>query len=399
MAFVFVTILLDAIGLGILIPVLPDVLRRFATTPANVSLYFGYFIGLYALMQFLASPILGTLSDRYGRKPVLLISLLGAGLDYILMAFSPTLLILFIGRLISGLTGASMTVASSYMSDISTEENRTTNFGMIGAAFGVGFIIGPLIGGLLGIIGPKAPFLAAAILNLLNFAFGALILPESLPKNLRRNITAKSLNPFSSLVKILKPSHFVNLIWIYFLIFLAGQVHPVNWTLYTEMKFGWTPWQVGLSLSFVGITIAISQGVLTRYIIPKLGEYKSLTIGLLFYVISFILFGLATRGWMMYAIMIIFSLTGIAIPALQSIVSRHIPANEQGELQGSLVSLGSASSILAPLLFTYLFATFTHSHRFYFPGAAYAAAGLICILALFIRIMTNDPKNHAPKTL
>lgn len=353
----------------------------------SVSVYFGYFIGAYALMQFVASPVLGALSDKYGRKPILLMSMCGAGLDYIFMAFSPTLALLFIGRVISGLTGASMTVASSYMADISDDSNRSANFGMIGAGWGVGFILGPMLGGLLGTWGPSAPFLLAAVLSLLNFFFGVFVLPEPLPKANRREVNLSALNPLASIVKILSPSPFLILVWIYFLIFLAGQVHPVNWTLYTETKFGWSAWQVGMSLSFVGVVIAFSQVVLTRWLIPKIGEEKSLTLGLVVYALCFLLFGLASRGWMMYAIMMLFTFTGVAIPALQSIVSRHVPSNQQGELQGSLVSLGSVSAILAPLLFTTLFVMFTKpGARFYFPGAAYAAAGVICLGALVIWI-------------
>lgn len=381
--FIFFTILLDAIGIGLIVPVLPDVLRRFVTDPALVSTFFGYFVGAYAVMQFVASPVLGALSDKFGRKPILLMSLCGAGLDYIFMAFSPTLVLLFLGRLISGLTGASMTVASSYMADISDDTNRSVNFGMIGAGWGIGFILGPLLGGILGMLGPSAPFLMAAALNLLNFFFGIFVLPESLPKENRREVKLSGLNPLASVIKILSPSPFLVLIWIYFLLFLAGQVHPVNWTLYTETKFGWTSWQVGLSLSFVGVVIAFSQVVLTRWLIPKLGEEKALTLGLIMYAVCFTLFGFASRGWMMYAIMLLFSFTGVAVPALQSIVSRHVPSNQQGELQGSLVSIGSISAIAAPLLFTTLFVMCTRPGTlFYFPGAAYAAAGIICVIAL-----------------
>lgn len=381
--FIFFTILLDAIGIGLIVPVLPDVLRRFVTDPALVSTFFGYFVGAYAGMQFVASPVLGALSDKFGRKPILLMSLCGAGLDYIFMAFSPTLLLLFLGRIISGLTGASMTVASSYMADISDDTNRSANFGMIGAGWGIGFILGPLLGGILGMLGPSAPFLMAAALNLLNFFFGIFVLPESLPKANRREVKLSGLNPLASVIKILSPSPFLVLIWIYFLLFLAGQVHPVNWTLYTETKFGWTSWQVGLSLSFVGVVIAFSQVVLTRWLIPKLGEEKALTLGLIMYAVCFTLFGFASRGWMMYAIMLLFSFTGVAVPALQSIVSRHVPSNQQGELQGSLVSIGSISAIAAPLLFTTLFVMCTRPGTlFYFPGAAYAAAGIICVIAL-----------------
>lgn len=387
--FIFFTILLDAIGLGVLIPVLPDVLRRFSSDPLLVSNYFGYFIACYALMQFLASPLLGSLSDQYGRKPILLISILGAGIDYIFMAFAPTLSLLFLGRVISGLTGANMTVASSYIADVSNDKNRSANFGMIGAAWGLGFITGPMIGGLLSSWGPQAPFLVAAALNIINFLFGLFVLPESLSASNRRQIEIKKMNPFSSIFKILKPSPYVSLVYIYFLLFLSGNVHPVNWTLYTQTKFLWSSWEVGLSLSFVGLTIAIAQGGLTRLIIPKIGEERALTLGILINAIGFLGYALATHGWMMYVVVVMASLSGIAIPALQSIVAKHVPANEQGELQGSLVSLGSLAAIIAPVIFTYLFVTFTSSHSFYFPGAAYLGASLICLFTLSLRFLTK----------
>lgn len=386
--FIFVTILLDAAGLGVLIPVLPDVLRRFSSDPSFVSEWFGYFIGVYAFMQFAASPVLGTLSDRYGRRPILLSSLLGAAVDYLFMAFAPSLPLLFIGRLVSGLTGASMTVASSYMADVSDHKTRSANFGMIGAGWGIGFIVGPMIGGMLGSLSPKAPFLAAACLNLLNFAYGLAVLPESLPPERRRKVEARELNPLRSIARILSPSPFVVFIWIYFLVFLSGQIHPVNWTLYTQTKFGWTSWQVGLSLSFVGVMIAAVQGGLTRLIVPKLGEGRALTLGLSVYAVAFALFGLAPAGWVMYPIVVFFSLGGVTMPSLQSILGKHVPADRQGELQGSLVSLSALASILAPLLYTRVFLHFTRPGApLWFPGAAYVTAGGVSAVALALRLL------------
>jgi DHA1 family tetracycline resistance protein-like MFS transporter len=383
--FIFSTILLDSVGLGLLIPVLPDVLRRFSSDPAVISQSYGYFIGLYALMQFLASPVLGSLSDRFGRRPILLVSLLGAGLDYIFMAFAPTLPLLFVGRVISGLTGASMTVAGSYMADISDDSNRSANFGVIGGAWGIGFVAGPALGGLLSGLGPKAPFLAAAALNLLNFCFGLFVLPESLDAAHRRELSLKKLNPFASLAKVLKPSPILPLVWVFFILFLAGQVHPINWTLYTELKFGWNARDVGWSLSLVGLCFGLSNVFLTRALIPKLGEARALSLGLAVYVAGFLFFALATQGWMMIPILVFFSVSALAMPALQSIVTRHVPANAQGELQGSLNSLGGLASVLAPLFFTPLFVAFTKpGAAFYFPGAAYAGASAVCVLALGI---------------
>ena len=384
--FIFVTILLDAIGIGLIIPVLPDVLRRFSSEPDFVSRYFGLFIGTYALMQFAASPVLGSLSDRYGRRSILLGSLLGAALDYLFMAFAPNLPLLFLGRAISGMTGASMTVASSYMADISDKSNRSANFGMIGAAWGLGFIIGPLTGGLLGTYGATVPFLAAAALNGLNFLYGLFVLPESLSEEHRRHVELKKLNPFKSILKILQPSEIVGLVWIYFLLLIAMQIHPVNWTLYTQLKFGWTSREVGMSLAFVGIMFAFGQGVMTRVLIPRLGEQRALTLGLSAYALIYALFAVATRGWMMYAIVLLIAITGVTVPALQSIIAHHIPPNRQGEVQGSLVSLGSLSAVIAPLVFTPLFVLFTKAGApVYFPGAAYLGASSFCLFALILR--------------
>lgn len=394
MRFIFVTVLLDAIGLGLLIPVMPDILRRFSTDPTFVSEHYGYFIGIYALMQFLASPILGSLSDRYGRRPILLVSLLFAGLDYIFMAFAPTLALLYVGRIISGLTGASMTVASSYLADVSDDSNRGANFGLMGAAWGVGFILGPMIGGSVAGLGAKAPFLVAAALNLLNFAYGLLVLPESLDNAHRRNIQLKNLNPLASILKVLKPSPISILVWIFFLLFLAGQVHPVNWTLYTQTKFSWTTFQVGLSLSFVGIVMAVGNVVLTRKLIPALGEPRALTFGLCINAASFLLFGIATQGWMMYAILVFFAFACVTVPALQSMMVKHIPANQQGEFQGSLVSLGSLACVVAPIVFTALFTHFTRPGTAYpVAGAAYIGAAVICVGTLGLWLY-QEPKEH-----
>lgn len=383
--FIFITVLLEWIGHGIVIPIMPDVIRRFGHGPDFVNHYYGYFVSAYALMQFLMSPVLGSLSDRFGRRPVLLTSLLGAGLDFILMALAPNLWILFLGRIISGTTGAGITVASSYMADISDDSNRAANFGMIGAAIGLGFIIGPVLGGLFGNLGPLVPFWVAAALNLVNFAFGIFVLPESLPAEKRRQIRWGQMNPFVSIVKVLKPSPVSGFILVYFFIYLAGQVHPSIWTLYTQLKFNWSAFEVGLSLSFVGVSIAFAQGYLTRIFIPKWGEYNSLLYALYINIGGFALFAFATHGWMMYAVMVLTCLSGLGGPALQSLISREVPSHEQGELQGSLISLASITAIIGPLFYTDVFARFTKENAiWYFPGMAYFAASIVSCLALVI---------------
>lgn len=381
--FILATILLDTMGIGLLVPIFPKIVARFATKPEIISEYFGFFVGSYALMQFIAAPVLGALSDRFGRRAILLTSLIGATLDYLFMAYAPSIELLILGRVIAGLTGASMTVASSYVADVSAEKNRAHNFSLIGAAWGLGFIVGPSLGALLYLMGPKAPFLAAALLNLLNFLFGLFVLPESLSPEKRRSLVIKQFNPLRSIVKLLKPSKIAIFVWLYFLIFLAGQALPINWSLYTEMKFHWSSLELGISLSFVGIIVALSQAFLTRYLIPRLGEERAITLGIAVYAITFLMFSLATQSWMLYVTILIFALTGVAIPSLQSLMSKKTPANQQGELQGSLVSLGSLASVIAPLIFTPLFVHFTRAHTsFFFPGVIFFLASGISLFTL-----------------
>lgn len=382
--FIFATIVLDMIGIGLIIPVLPDVIRRFISDPGEVSSVFGYFIATYAVMQFVASPILGALSDQFGRRPILLGSLLGAGIDYIFMAFAPSLSLLFVGRMISGLTGASMTVANSYIADVSDDSNRANNFGMIGAAFGIGFILGPIIGGLLGHFGPQMPFIGAAILNILNFLFGIFILPESLKIENRRKIQLGKINPFSTIAKTMRIPGMVVFVFTYALMFLAGNVHPSIWTLYTETKFGWNSIQVGVSLSFVGLIYGLSQSILTKKLVPLWGEHKSVIIGILFNGVGFLLYGLAPMGWMMYAIMIISAIQGISMPCMQSLMTKKVDARYQGELQGGLVSIVSITSILAPLIYTRSFNWGVKQGDHFLLGAPYYVAAAISAGALLL---------------
>ena len=385
-AFIFVTLTLDMVGIGIVIPSLPDIMRRFLADEANVSQYFGYFISLYAAMQLVASPLLGMLSDMFGRRIVLLLSLFTAGCDYILMAFAPSLRWLFAGRIISGLTGANVTVAMAYVADISTEENRAKNFGMIGAAFGLGFVIGPAMGGLLGHLGPQYPFLAASAINLLNWLYGYFVLPESLAKESRRSFSWERMNPLSSLKSVFRREHIFILAIVYFVLQMAGQTHPSIWTLYTEHRFGWEKWQVGISLTIVGLMSAISQGVFSGWLLPKWGERNTVIWGSFGGAITFALFALATQGWMMYAILCLSVFTWLAQPALQSLISRGVSSQEQGELQGSLVSLGSLAAIINPICVTQLFSIFSQKTpgHLYIPGAPYFFAATMSFLAFLV---------------
>jgi MFS transporter, DHA1 family, tetracycline resistance protein len=387
-SFIFITILIDCIGFGVIIPVMPSLITELTgVVNSEASRLGGYLLFAFAAMQFLCSPIMGGLSDQYGRRPVLLASLFGFGLDYIFLAFAPSLGWLFVGRLIAGAMGASFTTAGAYIADISTPEKRAQNFGMIGAAFGLGFIIGPAIGGFLGSYGARVPFLVAAGLSLLNWLYGFFILPESLKPENRRPFDWKRANPISSLVNLKRYPIILGLVTSLILIYVAAHAVQSNWSFYTIEKFKWSPTMIGLSLTAVGVLISVVQGGLIRIIIPKLGQKKSLYIGLAMYSLGFLLFSFATQGWMMFVFLIPYCLGGIAGPALQGIMSSQVPANEQGELQGALTGLMSATSIIGPLLMTQLFSYFTSpTSSVYFPGAPMLMGALLTLLSLVLAI-------------
>jgi DHA1 family tetracycline resistance protein-like MFS transporter len=351
---------------------------------SKVALFGGLLTFSYAIMQFLFAPVLGNLSDKYGRRPILLFSLLGFGLDYILLAFAPSIGWLFVGRIIAGITGASMTTASAYIADISTPETRAQNFGMIGAAFGLGFIVGPMIGGLLGEMGPRIPFLVAAGLALLNAAYGYFVLPESLDVSNRRAFDWKRANPISSLKNLSRFPAVAGLIVSFFLIYVASHAVQSNWSYFNIEKFKWSPKMIGISLAVVGVLVSLVQGVLVRFVNPKIGNERSVYVGLGLYTIGLILFGLASQSWMMFVFLIPYCLGGISGPGLQAIISGTVPANEQGELQGSLTSIISITSIVGPLVMSNLFAFFTGPIApFYFPGAPFMLAAVLMLLSCF----------------
>ena len=384
--FIFITLLVDCTGIGIIIPVVPTLIQQL--TGGNVSeaaTYGGWLTFAYAIMQFLFSPVLGGLSDRYGRRPVLLISLFGLAVDYLFLYFAPDLWWLFVGRLIAGICGASFTTASAYIADISTNENRAQNFGMIGAAFGLGFIVGPLLGSVFSQFGVRAPFLVAAILSLLNWAYGYFILPESLSKENRRAFEWKRANPLGSLAHLKRYPAILGLVTSMVLIYIAGHAAQSTWTYFTIERFHWNEQWVGYSIAFVGVSVAAVQGGLIRKTNKVFGPKKSVVIGLSMYVVGMLLFAFASQGWMMFVFMIPYSLGGIAGPSIQSLMTSHVPSNEQGELQGALTSLVSLTSIIGPLLMTGLFSYFTASTApVYFPGAPFMMAALLTLLSALI---------------
>jgi DHA1 family tetracycline resistance protein-like MFS transporter len=400
LGFIFITLLIDVIGLGIIIPVMPKLISELIhSSISEAAKYGGWLMFAYAIMQFLFAPVLGNLSDRYGRRPILLISLFGLGIDYIFLALAPTIAWLFVGRIIAGICGASFTTGQAYIADISPPEKRAQNFGLIGVAFGLGFIIGPVIGGLLGQLGSRVPFIAAAALSLLNFLYGYFVLPESLAKEKRRTFDLKRANPVGSLLALRRYPVISGLIISLLFVYIAAHAVQSTWAFFTMEMMGWNEAMVGYSLGFVGIMIALVQGGLIRIIIPKIGQKRSVYFGLALYGIGLLLFAFATKGWMMFAFIIPYCLGGICGPALQAIMSSQVPSNEQGELQGALTSLISVTSIIGPPIMTNLFSFFTSEKApFYFPGAAFISGAFLTLVSLLLamRTLTGYIHSHEP---
>lgn len=384
--FIFITLLIDVIGFGIIIPVMPGLISNLKHVDISTAAKYGSYLTVaYALTQFVFAPVLGNLSDKYGRRPVLLFSLFGFGIDYIFLALAPTYGWLFFGRIIAGITGSSFTTAAAYIADISSPKNRAKNFGMIGAAFGLGFIIGPLLGGLLGEYGQRLPFYAAALLALLNWAYGFFVLPESLKKENRRAFSWKRANPVGSLQSLVKFPSMAGLILSILLLYIAAHAVMSNWNYFTIDQFHWNNKTVGISLAVVGVLVALVQAGLTRVINPKIGSEKSLYYGMVFYAVGMLLFGLATQSWMMFVFLIPYCLGGIAQPALQAVMASKVPPNAQGELQGAITSTMSLAAIIGPFVMNNLFFYFTHSEApVYLPGAPFFLGALLMATSAII---------------
>ncbi len=393
--FILVTVLIDVIGIGIIIPIMPSLYQELTGgTVSEASQYSAYLVFIYALMQFIFSPIIGGLSDQYGRRPVLLMSLFGFGLDFIFLALAPSIGWLFVGRIISGIAGASFTTANAYIADITEPEKRAQSFGMIGAAFGLGFIIGPSLGGILGEYGTRIPFWVSAGLAILNWLYGYFILPESLLPENRRKFDIKRANPIGSLLNLKKYPYVLALVLSLFLVNVSNFATQGTWSFYGIEKFSWSKLEVGLSLGFVGIMVAIVQGGLIRVIIPKLGQERSLFLGLAINALGLAAFAFASSSWMMYAIMIPFAIGGLAGPAFQGIISNQVGKNEQGELQGGLTSLMSIAAIVGQPLMLGLFRTFTKENApIYFPGAPFLMGGLLSLISLLLVFRTIKKEN------
>jgi DHA1 family tetracycline resistance protein-like MFS transporter len=386
--FIFITVVLDVLAIGIVIPVLPKLVEGFLHgDTAQAARLFGVFGTVWALMQFVFSPVLGALSDRFGRRPVILMSNFGLGFDYILMALAPTLSWLFVGRVISGLTAASFSTAGAYVADVTSKEKRASGYGMIGAAWGLGFVLGPALGGVLGEYSPRLPFWVAAGLSLCNAVYGLFVLPESLPVGKRKEFSWKRANPVGALKLLGSNPALRGLASINFLNQLAHNVLPSVFVLYAGYRYGWSERTVGLTLAAVGICGVIVQGGLVRVVVARIGERRSLLTGLLFGTAGFVIYGLATTGRQLWLGIPVFSLMGLLGPSLQGLMSQHVSPQEQGQLQGANSSLMGITGLVGPSLFTMTFAYFITDHGpLHLPGAPFLLAGFMLFLAMIIAV-------------
>ncbi|MDU9002936.1 TCR/Tet family MFS transporter [Sedimentitalea todarodis] len=390
--FIVITVMLDAIGIGLIMPVMPAlILEVQGGSLASAALWGGVLSTVFAVMQFLFSPLLGNLSDRYGRRPVLLLSLVVMVLDYILMAVASTMWLLVIGRIIGGITAATHGTASAYMADISKPGEKAANFGLIGAGFGVGFVLGPLAGGLLGEYGTRAPFYAAAVLAALNAVFGWLILRESLAEANRRPFRWSRANPLGAFVSVSRLPGIGRLLVVYFLYSVAFYVYPAVWSFFTQARFGWTPQTIGISLALFGITMAIVQGWLIRHVLRWLGEWRTVIYGLVFDMFAFGLIAAVTHSTFALILTPIAALGAVITPALQGIMSQAVPDDAQGELQGVLTSVAALSMIVSPLMMTSVFAAFTREGAaVHFAGAPFLVSLVLMVLALVIFLRSRE---------
>jgi DHA1 family tetracycline resistance protein-like MFS transporter len=386
LVFIFITVVVDVLALGIIIPVLPKLVEGFlGGDTARAAEMYGLFGTVWALMQFIFSPALGALSDRFGRRPVILISCFGLGLDYILMAMAPSLSWLFVGRVISGAAAASFATAGAYIADVTPPEKRAEGFGMIGAAWGVGFVMGPALGGLLGEMSPRLPFWFAAGLTLLNALYGLFVLPESLPPESRKSFSWRRANPIGSLILLRSHPELLGLSSVNFIYYLAHQVLPSVFVLYASFRYGWNESAVGLTLAVIGVfTIIVQAGVVKRAV-ASFGERRALFAGLICGGAGYAIFGLAPAGIVFLSALPIFAFMGLFGPSAQGLMTRHVGPSEQGRLQGANSSIMGITGMIGPGLFTLTFASFIGAHRNWrLPGAPFLLAAMLMALALVL---------------
>ena len=385
MGFAVATIFVDAIGIGLIFPIMPDLLADLGIQSVSDAALYGAALSMvYAVMQFLFLPILGNLSDQLGRRPVLLVGIAALFVDYVIMGVAANYALLFVGRLVAGVAGATVATATSYIADVSAPDDRAKNFGVIGATFGIGFIIGPALGGLLGAIDIRLPFFAAAGFAGLNFAYGLFLLPESLLPEKRRAFTWQRANPFKALKRAATDPALRRPVFVVFCMMLAGYVYPAVWSFYGKEKFGWDTALIGFSLAGYGGAVAIVQGVLIRFMLPKWGERGTVRFGLVSVIIAMVGITFAVDTWMVFAMITMAALGEVAGPAINGILSKLVPDSEQGDLQGTLGSIESLAAIIAPPVFASIFKAFSDGEGVYFPGAPFLLAALITGFALLI---------------
>jgi DHA1 family tetracycline resistance protein-like MFS transporter len=384
--FVLLAVFIDTVGFGIIIPSTPALIMDLTGEGlSEAARYGGWLLFWFAALQFFAAPMLGNLSDRFGRRPLLITSLAAFGIDYLIMGLAPTLAWLFVGRALAGICGASYSTANAYVADVSSPAERAKAFGFIGAAWGAGFTLGPAIGGLLGSLGPRVPFFVAAGLALANSLYGFFVLPETLAVERRRPFSFRRANPLGAFAQMRHYPVVMGLFAVLVLYQVAHDASPSTWTYFTLLKFHWSQAQVGFSMGFVGVVIVIAQAGVIGPIVARLGERRTVFVGLTLYTIGFLGFSFATEGWMVYAWIIPFCLGSIASPALKSIMSQALPANAQGELQGAVSSLQGLTAIVSPLFMTQLFGFFTSPQApVYFPGASFFAASVLTLCCIIV---------------
>jgi DHA1 family tetracycline resistance protein-like MFS transporter len=386
--FIFLTLVLAVVGFGLLIPVLPKLVVEFRGGDVETGSYaFGWLISSYALMQFVGSPILGALSDQLGRRRVILIATAGSAIDYFIMANAPTLTWLFVARLIAGFTAGVMATANAYIADVTPAEKRAQAFGMLGAAFGIGFVIGPVLGGFLGNIDLRLPFWFAAGCSTLNWLYGLFVLPESLKPENRRQFSWKRANPVSAFFALRRFPAVLGLVESFFILTLAQTLLQSTWALYTDYRYGWSPLQIGLSLMATGVATGLVQALVVKRLVPALGDARAVVVGLGISAVSQVLYGMATEGWMVYAIIGVGAFAGIAGPAVQSYVTRHVPANEQGAVQGVFSGLQSLAGIPGPFIASHSFGwAIGRTGWMRQPGIAFFEGALLTVVALGLAV-------------
>jgi DHA1 family tetracycline resistance protein-like MFS transporter len=391
LTLVFMILLLDIIGIGIIVPVLPEYLEELTGTDVgHAAIYGGWLLFAYAGMQFVFAPLIGNLSDRFGRRPVLLTSVVTFAIDNLICALAPNFAILLIGRILAGISGGSYSTASAYIADVSTDDNRARNFGLLGIAFGVGFILGPIIGGFLGEFGPRVPFFGAALISFLNFVVAYFLLPETLSAKDRRTFEWKRSNPLGALKQMRNHKGILWIGLVFFMLTLGHMSYPAVWAYVGSYRYGWSESDIGMSLGIYGLCSAIVMGLILPRIVSRFGEWRTAVIGLTFAMLGFFGYASAWQGWLVYVVIVATCLEGVADPAMRSIASAKVPASEQGELQGALTSLFSITNIIGPLIFTQIFAIFTApGASITFSGAPYVLGGvfvLIGLIAFIVRV-------------